>query len=230
MNPVGSQTVGGTIAITATETTGHHFTFWSSSTGSITFGDDNLASTSATINGAGTITANFAADTVQYSVTFAKLGDASAVISPLAGTYSYDAGSSVPITATASSGNHFTSWSSSTGSITFGDDSLASTSATINGAGTITANFAADTVQYSVTFAKLGDASAVISPLAGTYSYDAGSSVPITATASSGNHFTSWSKTGSITFGDDSLASTSATINGAGTITANFAANTRVRY
>jgi archaeal type IV pilus assembly protein PilA len=144
MNPVGAQTVGGTIAITATENSGYHFTSWSSSTGSITFGDANLASTSATINGAGTVTANFAADTVQYSVTFAMLGDAGATISPT-GSHSYDAGSSVPILATASSGYHFTSWSSSTGSITFGDANLASTSATINGAGTVTANFAVNT-------------------------------------------------------------------------------------
>jgi len=74
MNPTGAQTVGGTIAITATENSGYHFTSWSSSTGSITFGDANLASTSATINGAGTVTANFAADAVQQQVTYVSAG------------------------------------------------------------------------------------------------------------------------------------------------------------
>jgi flagellin-like protein len=159
MNPTGPQTVGGTIAIMATENNGYHFTSWSSSTGSITFGDANLASTSATINAAGTVTANFAVDTVQYSVTFAMSGDAGATISPTAGPHSYDAGSSVPITATASSGYHFTSWSSSTGSITFGDANLASTSATINAVGTITANFAVDapqTVAITITSSTTG--------------------------------------------------------------------------
>jgi flagellin-like protein len=144
MNPVGAQTVGGTIAITATANSGYHFTSWTSSTGSITFGDANLASTSATINGAGTVTANFAADTVQYSVTFA-LGANGATITPTAGAHTYDAGSSVPITATANSGYHFTSWTSTTTSITFGNANSASTTATIGAAGTVTANFAANT-------------------------------------------------------------------------------------
>jgi len=143
MNPVGAQTVGGTIAITATENSGYHFTSWTS-TGSITFGDASLASTSATINGAGTVTANFAADTVQYSVTFV-LGANGATITPTAGAHSYDAGSSVPITATANSGYHFTSWTSTTTSITFANANSASTTATIGAAGTVTANFAANT-------------------------------------------------------------------------------------
>jgi flagellin-like protein len=144
MNPVGAQTVGGTIAITATETTGYHFTSWSSSTGSITFADANLATTSATINGAGTVTANFAADTVQYSVTFA-LGANGATITPTAGPHTYDAGSVVNIVATANSGYHFSSWSSTSGSITFANANSASTTATIGAAGTVTANFAANT-------------------------------------------------------------------------------------
>ncbi len=187
MNPTGAQTVGGTIAITATENTGYHFTSWSS-TGSITFTDANLAATTATINGAGSITANFAADTVQYSVTFEMSGDSSATISPTVGAYSYDAGTSVPITGTASSGYHFASWSSSTGSITFGDDSLASTSATINGAGTVTANFAVDSVtQYQITVTQTTHGT--IAP--GTSSYDAGSTPSFTITPESGYHIAS---------------------------------------
>ena len=189
MSPTaGAQTVGGTIAISATELSGYHFTSWSS-TGSITFADANLASTRATVNGAGTITANFAVDTVQYSVTFAMSGDAGATISPTAGAHSYDAGSSVPITATASSGYHFTSWSSSTGSITFGDANLASTSATINGAGTVTANFAVDTVNYNIVVTNPVGSHGTITP-AGTTYYVAGAT-PATITPDSGYHIAS---------------------------------------
>jgi flagellin-like protein len=171
MNPTGAQTVGGTIAITATANSGYHFTSWTSSTGSITFGDANLASTSATINGAGTVTANFAADTVQYSVTFV-LGANGATITPTAGPHSYDAGSSVPITATANSGYHFTSWTSSTGSITFGDANSASTTATIGAAGTVTANFAVNT-PLTITLRPNANGDSQLSRNTGSNNYQA---------------------------------------------------------
>ena len=88
--PEGSHNVGGATAITATASTGYHFTSWTS-TGSITFADANAASTTATVNGAGSITANFAADTVQYSVTFA-LGSNGATITSTAGAHTYNSG------------------------------------------------------------------------------------------------------------------------------------------
>ena len=64
MNPTaGSQNVGGPTAITAAANTGFQFSSWTC-TGSISFADANAASTTATVNGAGSITANFVADTV----------------------------------------------------------------------------------------------------------------------------------------------------------------------
>ena len=137
------------VAISASADSGYHFSSWSSSSGSITFGDANSASTTATISADGTITANFAADTVQYSVTFV-LGTNGATITPTAGAYTYDEGSVLNIDTTASSGYHFSSWSSSSGSITFGDANSASTTATISADGTITANFAANTQQGTI--------------------------------------------------------------------------------
>ncbi len=53
------------------------------------------------------------------------------------------AGSTIPISATANTGYVFDHWSSSTGSITFGSSTTASTTASIGAAGTITANFVA---------------------------------------------------------------------------------------
>ena len=92
----------------------------------------------------GTLTATFAANIVQYSVTF-TLGANGATISPAAGAHTYDSGQVVPISATANSGYHFTSWTSTTTSITFANANSASTTATIGAAGTITANFAINT-------------------------------------------------------------------------------------
>ena len=99
------------VTISATANSGYHFTSWTSTTTSITFANANSASTTATIGAAGTITANFAADTVQYSVTFA-LGSNGATITPTAGAHTYNSGDAVTISATANSGYHFTSWTS----------------------------------------------------------------------------------------------------------------------
>ena len=225
ISPYGSNTyeAGNSVPILATAVSGYHFTSWSSSTGLITFGSTTSASTTATINGPGTITANFAADTVQYSVDFV-LGDGGSTINPM-GSHTYVAGTSIQIFASASPGYHFTSWSSNTGSIVFENAEDDFAFATINADGTIIANFEVDPVLYSVDFV-LGVGGASISPY-GSNTYEAGNSVPILATAVSGYHFTSWSSSsGLITFGSTTSASTTATINGPGTITANFAADT----
>lgn len=53
----------------------------------------------------------------------------------------YNAGTTISLVAQASSGYQFSAWSSSSGSIIFGDVASSTTTATINGAGTITASF-----------------------------------------------------------------------------------------
>jgi hypothetical protein len=60
----------------------------------------------------------------------------------------------------------------------------------------------------------------------GTQTYAAGSSVPLTATAASGYQFSSWTFSGLIQIANAVQSSTIATINGAGTITANFISTT----
>ena len=159
---------GTSVPISVSAASGYHFTSWSSSTGLITFGSTTSDSTTATINGPSTITANFAADTVAYSVDFV-LGANGATITPAAGAHTYNSGDVVSISATANSGYHFTSWTSTITSITFGNANSASTTATIGAAGTVTANFATDTIQYSVDFA-LGEGGASINP-SGSHTY-----------------------------------------------------------
>ncbi len=109
MNPAaGPQNVGGAIAITATANTGYHFTSWTS-TGSITFADANAASTTATVSGAGSITATFAANTVNYNIVVTNPAGSHGTITP-AGTTSYAAGATPSFTITPDAGYHIASY------------------------------------------------------------------------------------------------------------------------
>jgi hypothetical protein len=218
-SPSGTQTfdVNQRVSITAYEGNGYSFSSWSASpSGSVTFDDANAASTTATIKGPGTITANF----ITYPVTFSSSGGGTGSSTNPSGSQTYKPGQSVPISATAGSGFRFTNWTV-TGTITITDTTSSSTSALINGAGTITANFVP--ITYNVLFAATGKGT--ISPAAGSKTYNAGQTIPISANPSSGYSFSNWVSTGSITFANAASTSTSATINGNGTITAIFLQN-----
>ncbi len=220
-SPSGTQTyaAGQQVTITANPDTGYSFLSWSASSGSISFGNANLASTTATVNGAGTITATFTQ--ITYQVSFATSGGGSGSTTSPSGTQTYAAGQQVTITANPDTGYSFLSWSASSGSISFGNANLASTTATVNGAGTITATFTQ--ITYQVSFATSGGGSGSTTSPSGTQTYAAGQQVTITANPDTGYSFLSWSaSSGSISFGNANLASTTATVNGAGTITATF--------
>src|SRR3989304_310588 len=154
---------------------------------------------------------------VQYQVDFV-LGSGGLSMSPPPGSQSYAAGAVVAISATGDASHGFSQWVV-TGSIAIAVAGSASTSATINGAGTITATFM--TQQFEVEFV-LGAGGASMDPF-GTHFYDGGASVAISATAEGTHTFSQWTTTGLITFDDANAASTNAHINGAGDITANFA-------
>jgi hypothetical protein len=154
-----------------------------------------------------------------YQVTFGTSGGGGDSTTSPSTTQFYTAGQQVGISATAASGYTFSSWTT-TGPITVADASSASTTATVNGAGTITAIFTQ--INFQVTFSTSGGGSGSTTSPSGTESYTAGQQVSISATAGTDHTFSDWTATGSITFADASLASTTATVNGAGTITANF--------
>ncbi|HMK94676.1 MAG TPA: hypothetical protein VK536_04665, partial [Candidatus Limnocylindrales bacterium] len=82
---------------------------------------------------------------------------------------------------------------------------------------TVSATYAS---QYEVTF-SVNTTGGVITP-SGSKWYNAGAVAPISTTANPGYSFTSWTESGSISISDISSASTNATINGPGTISANF--------
>jgi len=99
----------------------------------------------ATTGTSGTVSSSTAVSPLyyhQYNVSFAVSGDGST--SPT-GSSVWENASSLSITATPNTGYTFSSWSSNTGTITFNNATAASSTATINGTGTITANFAINT-------------------------------------------------------------------------------------
>ncbi len=114
----------------------------------------------------------------------------------------------------------FTSWSGGAS----GTNYAQSSAITMSGPVTVTANWQ---TQYQVTFAVTPSGSGSTSPT-GTSWQNAGAVVPITASKSGSYNFNKWTTTGSITIANPTQgqgthgSSTSATINGSGTITANF--------
>src|SRR5208283_1887543 len=155
---------------------------WSFS-GAITIADTGWASTTATVNGAGTVTATFTP--IDYSVTFSTSGAGTGTTSPT-GTMTYTAGQQVTITATAGANSAFSSWSGS--EVTIADTGSTSTTATVNGAGTVTANFVSIHTLTTIT----------ISPA--TSSVAAGGSQTYTATGYDQNGVSMGDITSSATF------------------------------
>jgi len=110
------------------------------------------ATTPLTVSQADTISGNYK---TQYQVSFASNPPEGGTTTPFGINIWEDPGS-LSISATANFGNSFSSWSSSTASITFANSTSASTTATINGPGTITANFQLTTVEITVTSSPTG--------------------------------------------------------------------------
>jgi FlaG/FlaF family flagellin (archaellin) len=209
-----SYTIGQVISISTAAATDYIFNEWTA-TGSIVIADEYNPVTTATINSAGTITATFTYSPATYYDVDFVLGLGGASMNP-SDDQSYPEGLVVPISATADVDYEFNEWTA-TGSITIADSTLPSTTATINSAGTITATFTYAPVTYDVDFI-LGAGGLSLTPDDGPYVGD----VAISATAQTGYTFNQWESTGSITFVDAGSASTTATVSGAGTITATF--------
>ena len=186
-------------------------------TGSYT-GTEGPANT-VTVSGPITETASW---TKQYLLTFASSPSVGGTTSPTGGVWA-DAGT-LAIQATASTGYAFSSWGSSTGSITF-NAQTASTTAVIGAAGTITATFALQPVGVTITSSPAGNGYVIVDGVAtatpNTFSWLPGSSHTIEATANvtaaTGERysFTSWSDAGARLH--------SYTVTAAATVTASFA-------
>ena len=125
----------------------------------------------------------------------------------------YNSGQSVPINATADSGYTFSNWTGSgSGSYT---GTTKSTSVTMNGAITETANFAINTYILTVNATN-----GTVTKNPDQAIYDHGTSIELTATPVTGYHFINWSNGASGTENPLTIV-----MDGNKTITANFAIN-----
>ncbi len=140
----------------------------------------------------------------QYMLTIAA--GPGGTTNPAPGTYTYDEGTSVSITATANSGYRFGGWS--------GDASGTANTVTItmNGNKTVTANFIR---RYTLTI--IAGTGGTTNPVPGDHLEDAGSVVFITALPGTNYRFLSWSGSATGTTNPISI-----TIDSDKTVTANF--------
>jgi YD repeat-containing protein len=216
VTPNGTMTIpqGGFVNVTAASSTGYHFVNWTVSSG-ITI-VDNDSTGSFTINGNGTIQANFSIN--NYTVTINKTG--SGAVSP-SGNATANYGSDLAISATPDAGYHFVNWTT-TGGIIIENASAASTRIqNVTASGAVTANFSV--TAYTITVNKTGNGS--VTPLGDNTVYY-GSDLPISATPDAGYHFNNWTASSGVTIENSSLVSTKVkNITTSGTATANFSMN-----
>jgi len=219
VTPATQQTVnaGAATNITATPSTGYRFVNWTRTGTTATFGNANSASTTVTLTGNATVTANFELIPVAPTTYTLTINRNPASIGTVTGAGTHNANTPVSITATVPSGYEFKDWTVSTGTATFANANSASTTVTLSSNATIVANYVQT---YALTINRSPTAGGTVT---GAGNYTAGTPVNISATAASGYVFSGWTVTGSTaTIANASNASTTVTLTGAATITANF--------
>jgi hypothetical protein len=199
---------GTLVNLVATPASGYRFMEWTGDVGTIA--NISAASTTITMNGNYSITAEFVAI---YDLTISST--VGGVTTPGAGTFTYDEGTLVNLVATPASGYRFVEWTGDVGTIA--NISAASTTITMNGNYSITAEFA---WQYYLSVNSTAGGN-VTTPGEGVFPCDEGSVVDLVAEAEESYHFVQW--TGNVsTIANVSAASTTITMNGNYSITANF--------
>jgi len=152
---------------------------------------------------------------VEYDLTITSTAGGS-VTTPGEDTYTYDEGEIVDLVAEAEEGYRFVNWTGDVDSIVDVED--ATTTVTMNDNYSITANFVK---QYDLTISST-EGGEVTNPGEETFTCDEGEVVNLVAEAEEGYHFVNW--TGDVgTIADVEDATTTITMNGDYTITANFA-------
>ena len=201
---------GTVVDLVAEAEEGCRFTVWTGDVEEIV--DVYAAETTITMNGDYSITANFVA---VYDLTIDSTGGGS-VTEPGEGVFSYDDGTVVDLVAEVDEGYRFDKWTGDVEDIA--DVYAATTNITMNGNYSITAEFVAI---YDLTIDST-EGGSVTEPGEGVFpSYDKGTVVDLIAEAEEGYRFVEW--TGDVgTIADVYAATTTITMNGDYSITANF--------
>jgi len=173
---------GASVTVSAIPDSGYHFTQWlldgtTSTTNPITL----------TMNQNYMLQAVFEQDQPPPKYTLTITATTGGSVSPSVGDYQYDSGTSVSVTATAFSGSTFIRWEL---------DGVARyenpTDVLMNQDHTLHAYFEADQQQVTLTTSLTPSEAGSIAPAPGTYTYNAGDSVTLTATANQGYRFVKW--------------------------------------
>ena len=159
----------------------------------------------------------------EYNLTISST-EGGEITSPGDGTFDYDEGTLVPLVAFPHTGYRFVNW---TGDVDTVDDvNAAATAITMNDDYSITAEFALEQCDLTISSTEGGS---VTSPGEGTFTYDYGTAIGLVATPDNGYQFVSW--TGDVgTIVDVNVASTTITMNSDYSIGANFAKEIRNWY
>jgi hypothetical protein len=208
---------GTVVNLVAEPDEGYRFVNWSGDVDTIA--DVNAASTSITMNENYSISADFEEGSVPYyTLTIWVAGGGST--NPPDGEHSYSAGTVVPISADPAYGYVFYHWVGDVAAIA--DVDAASTTIAMNGDYSVEARFRPiASLQYSLTISSSFGGS-VGTPGEGTFTYSPGAVVSLVAAPDYGYYyFDNW--TGDVdTIADVNAASTTITMNGDYSITANF--------
>jgi hypothetical protein len=196
---------------------GYRFIEWTGDEGTIE--DVYAAATTITMNGNYTITANFVAI---YDLSTSSTAGGS-VTEPGEDTLTYDEGTVVDLIAEAEEGSWFIEWTGDVGTIA--DVYATTTTITMNNDYSITANFVAT---YDLTISST-EGGLATTPGEGVFTYGEVSVIGLAAEADEDYRFVQW--TGDVsTVADVYAASTTITMNGEYSITANFEEITSVQY
>ncbi|MDO8929139.1 MAG: Ig-like domain-containing protein, partial [Bacteroidota bacterium] len=197
----GSYTAGANVTVTATPNTGYTFVNWTEGL--------TIASTQANyafqLNASRNLVANFKINT--YTLTVVALNGTVLKV-PLQTTYNH--GTVVNLTATANTGFSFVSWTGDA------SGSINPVSVTMNSNKTVTANFTAVAVTYTLNVTAVNG---TVLKVPNKTAYNSGEIVELTATPANGYTFTGW--TGDAT---GSINPVSVTMNSNKNVTANFTA------
>jgi hypothetical protein len=205
------QEQGERVNLVATPDASYRFVNWTGDVDTIADVDD--PTTTITVIDDYSITANFAKP---YSITISSTKGGSVTV-PGEGTFAYDEGTVIDLAVETDEGYQFVNW---TGDVdTIDDVDGPATTMTVNDNYSITANFE-EKIEYELTISSAGGG-AVTTPGEGTFTYGEGDGVNLVATPNGGYRFVSW--IGDVgTIADVKAATTTITMNGDYSITANF--------
>jgi len=206
---------GTVVNLVATANSGYYFFNWTGDVGTIP--NVNAPSTTITVDGDYSVTANFKRIPPGKVALTASSTAGGSVATPGEGAFLYNVGTVVSLVAAPATGYTFVNW---TGDVdTIANVNAPSTAITMNGDYSITANFE-ELPEYDLTTSSSAGGSIAV-PGEGTFTYYDGTVANLVATADNGYYFVNW--TGDVgTVANVNAPTTTITMNDNYSVSANF--------